>query len=195
MPISINDLHDAFLAGSTDKLSSLCEYVSGELSNDRSVRAYSAFAKCGEILRLYKKNADELLTKFNKNAAHSFFSKLLMGKNEFYNNAIHDTYYADMDKAVDALKESLSLLPDEDSLRSQISAAAVRLLMEPTEKEKPDMRYLLSADDAYALRLLPFISKEELISLKEEYLRYYPKKRDRLPNQEKLLAEIQSLIG
>ena len=195
MPITINDLHNAFLAGSTDKLSSLCGYVSAELSDDRSVRVYSAFAKCGETLRLYKKNADELLIKFNKNAAHSFFSKLLMGKNEFYNNVIHETYYADMDKAVDALKEALMLLSDEDPLRSQISAAAVRLLMEPTEKEKPDMRYLLSADDAYALRLLPFISREELIALKEEYLGYYPKKRDRLPNQEKLLKEIQSLIG
>ena len=166
MPITINDLHNAFLAGSTDKLSSLCGYVSAELSDDRSVRVYSAFAKCGETLRLYKKNADELLIKFNKNAAHSFFSKLLMGKNEFYNNAIHETYYADMDKAVDALKESLMLLSDEDPLRSQISAAAVRLLMEPTEKEKPDIIALSALMTTTMIRMPEVIEQAKLSAIK-----------------------------
>jgi hypothetical protein len=100
-----------------------------------------------------------------------------------------------MDRAVDALKDAVQSLPEGDALRSEISAAAVRLLMEPTPKEKPDMRYLLSADDGYALRLLPFISTEELAALKEEYLSYYPKKKNRLPNQENLLNEIKKLIG
>ena len=191
----LTQLHELFLSGNTEKLSSLCDILSNLSEQEPYLPVYSAFAKCAETLRLYKKNAEELLFKFNKNATHSFFSKLIMGKNEFYNNPIHETYYADMDKAVDALKDALQDLSEDDPLRSQISAAATRLLMEPTEKEKPDMLFLLSADDAYALRLLPFICKQELAALKDEYLSYYPKKKNRLPNQENLLNEIQKLIG
>ena len=195
MSVSLEELRSLFKTGNTEELNRLCNSFAAQTSDNEYLPVFSAFASCGEILRQYKKNTDDLLFKFNKNATHSFFSKLVLGKNEFYTNPIHETYYQDMDRAVDALKEAVQSLPEGDALRSEISAAAVRLLMEPTPKEKPDMRFLLTADDAYALRLLPFISTEELAALKEEYLSYYPKKKNRLPNQENLLNEIKKLIG
>gem|GEM_PF-3683367 len=52
------------------------------------------------------------------------------------------------------------------------------------------MRFLLSADDTFAQRLLAYMNREDILDAKNDYLAAYPKKRDRLPNQEKLLREM-----
>ena len=85
-------------------------------------------------------------------------------------------------------------MPEEYPLIQELAAAAVRLLLEPASEELKEMRYLLSADDTFAELLLRFMDKTDLEETKAAYLAAYPKKKDRLPNQEKILASIEKLL-
>lgn len=195
MSVTLDMLHKLFLESDTEKLFSSCRSYMNENPDDPKAKAYAAFARCGEILRTYKKDAEELLFSVNKKAERAFFSKLFIGKNEFYTNPVHDKYFSDIETAVDSLRDALKDLPEEDTLRSELAESFTRMLLVPATKEQKDMRFLFSADDTFASRLIPLIKKEGLKSLREEYLRAYPKKRDRLPNQENLLKELQESIS
>lgn len=194
MSISYDMLHELFLAADTEKLSSLCRSFLNGNPDDPKGEAYAAFAKCAEILRVYKEEADDLLLNFNKKAGHALFSKLFIGKDEFYTNPIHEKYYSDIETAIDSLKAALARLPEED-LRSELAESFMHMLLAPNAKEQKEMRFLLSADDTFGSRLIPFINKEGLESLRDEYLQSYPKRKNRLPNQENLLKELQEQIS
>ena len=186
----ISQLRELFSSGDTAKLRSASKNALDALPGDPDVLAYLAFADTAEVIRLYKQNAEELLRVSYDKGARTFFSKLLLGKDSFYTDSMHERYFADIEKAVDGLVLALERLPEENGLCGSLSAAACRLLLEAAPKEQDSMRFLLSADDTFAQRLIAYMTREDILAARNDYLAAYPKKRDRLPNQEKLLREM-----
>ena len=117
----LEKLHSSFISGNTEELSGLCRTTLKEVPGDVSTLAYQAYARCAEILRVYKKDAGELLSQSNEKATHWLVSKVFLGKNDFFSDSIHDTYFSDIEKAIDAFKASLQNLPEEDPASSASS--------------------------------------------------------------------------
>ena len=193
----MSELHDklreCFDSGDTELLSARSAEAAAELPDDPQIAAYSAFAVLAEVIRIYRKEALDLFVRTRKKGASVFLSRFFLGKDEFFNDGIHGRYYADLETSIEDLHAKLDALPEKDSLRGDLSAAAVERVLDPAPKERKEMIILLSADDAFPLSLLPFCRKEDLAAMRDRYLAHYPR-RDRLPNQLTLLKEMEKLI-
>lgn len=189
LPVILRELFDS---GNSERLVSATKDALEMLPGDPDILAYRAFAETAEVIRVYKRDAEELLRQSYDKGTRTFFSKLLLGKDTFFTDSMHERYFADVEKAVDGLVLALERLAEGNELRRCLSAAACKLLLEGAPKEMDSMRFLLSADDTFAQRLLTYMSKEDILAAKSDYLAAYPKKRDRLPNQEKLLREMNA---
>lgn len=190
----LDQLRELFDSGDTENLAARCKDALESAPGDLSLLSYSAYATIAETLRIYQKGADELYIKTSNKGARSFISRIVLGRDEFYTDSIHERYYADIEKAIDELYLALERMPAEEPLRAVLAASAVRKVLKAAPRDRREMRFLLSADDGFILKLLPFCSKEDLTAIRDEYLWEYPKKWDRLPNQEQLLKTIAGLL-
>lgn len=187
-------LENLFSIGDTETLLGSATTALREFPDDPEILAYRAYAKFAETIRLYKAECEDLIRKSSEKAANFLFKRVFLGRDEFYSDKIHEQYYKQIEEDTDSLIAALVAMPEEYPLIQELAAAAVRLLLEPASEELKEMRYLLSADDTFAELLLRFMDKTDLEETKAAYLAAYPKKKDRLPNQEKILASIEKLL-
>ncbi len=190
----LDQLRELFDSGDTENLAACCKDALESAPGDLPLLSYNAYATIAETRRIYQKGADELYIKTSNKGARSIISRIVLGRDEFYTDSIHERYYADIEKAIDELYLALERMPAEEPLRADLAAAAVRKVLKAAPRDRREMRFLLSADDGFILKLLPYCSKEDLTAIRDEYLWEYPKKWDRLPNQEQLLKTIAGLL-
>ena len=190
----LDQLRELFDSGNTEELAARCKAELELEPGDLQLLSYQAYSSIAEILRIYKNGANELYIKTSNKGTRSFISRIILGRDEFYTDSIHERYYADIEKAIDELYLVLERMPSDDPLRADLAAAAVKAILKAAPKDRSEMRFLLSADDGFILKLLPYCRKEDLASIRDDYLWEYPKKWDRLPNQEQLLKTIAGLL-
>ncbi|MBQ8995811.1 MAG: hypothetical protein IJ091_08335 [Oscillospiraceae bacterium] len=195
MSDKLDQLKEILLSGNTAALEREADRALDTYPGDLQVLAYLEYAKLGETLRNYKVHAAKLWEEVSKKGTKSFFSRVILGKDEFYTSTLHSDYFQNMETAVNQLETAFQRLDKEDPVVQDLSYEAVRLLIEGAAEDEEHMRFLLSADDTYAMKLLPYVRKESLRELRDNYLKTYPKKSKRLPNQENLLKEMKNLIG
>ena len=180
--------------GNTQELLQQTASLSQEDAQEAAVQALHAYAQCIETLRIYLERANALYAQTRKKGAAALLNRMFLGKDEFYSDSIHANYYQDIQANIEQLADALSHLSQENSLRSRLSFQVAQALTRAVPEEQKEMRFLLSADDGFVQQLLPFLDQASLNTLLGSYLTQYPKKRDRMPNQEQLLQALQQLI-
>ena len=196
MSYSIDEFRSALLEGDLGKLDALCRGALREDSADLHVRAYGAYVRCGAVLEQYLEDTARLLKdKHSDNSARTFLNRVFLGKDEFYTDQVHEKYYKDMETATGALAKAIRALPAGDADGKRLAAAAIRLLIRKDPGDRKEMRFLLSADDTYAVPFAALASPGDLATLAAEFEADYPRKRDRLPNQETLLQKMRALAN
>lgn len=112
--------------------------------------------------------------------------KFLLGNSTPSDRKADTGFYYGVEKTVEELCRSLT----EDD--GHIAEAAVRLMVLEAEGSDPSSTLMIEATQALAIPLLPHLSPSARAEIAREYEARYPKKRQRAPRQNELLAALKS---
>ena len=120
------------------------------------------------------------------NGAFHGLHKFLLGNSTSGDRKADTGFYYGVEKTVEELRRSLT----EDD--GHIAEAAVRLMALEAEGSDPSSTLMIEATHALAIPLLPHLSPSAPAAIAREFKARYPKKRQRSPRQNELLAALQS---
>lgn len=115
------------------------------------------------------------------------------GRGKAQKSPLHKQFYDDMEKAARSLSDELESSPDEDKALKAVDTI-LNYGREDFKSLEDNIRLTMIAIEALAIPLLPFVNKDELVIIKEEYAKKYPA-RERLPKQTELYQSMCELSG
>ena len=161
-----------------------------------SVVLYEATQIVNDILKrvsTYQANCTDLYEKTHKNISNPF-KKLLAGADEFSISEIHNNYFTVLDKLIKELDDHLSSI-SEAAVKSELARKAVDAVLQIPEEKLPFAIALnYSADDILTDALLKHMSQADLREVYDGFT-VPARKKQFYPNQKKLAAHMESLLG
>lgn len=167
------------------------ETADGVFERDRALGMLRSASEYFVTRESYLEEAAELAS---KRKAKSSLSRLFLGRDEYGDSPIHKQWFEDVERICGALAAEAEQCiggANEPLARSLALELARSLLAKKSEKQDGSLYWPTVAVEHFSIPLLRLIDTDRLRELCEAYGGYY-KRYDRLPNQDRVLAEMKS---
>lgn len=167
------------------------ETADGVFERDRALGMLRTAAEYFVTRQRYLEEASELAS---KRKAKSSLSRLFLGRDEYGESPIHQQWFEDVERLCSALASEAEECfgGANEPLARELALELVRsMLCKKSEKQDGSLYWPTVAVEHYSIPLLRCLETDWLRALCEEYGGYY-KRYDRLPNQDRVLAEMKS---
>lgn len=129
----------------------------------------------------------------SKRRAKSGLARLFLGRDEYADSPIHKQWFEDAERLCSSLAAQAGECLDgpNEALAQRLPLDIVRSLLDyKKEKDEGALYWPAVAVEHFAIPLLGLLQTDDLRALYDDYGSYY-KKYERLPNQERTLAEMK----
>lgn len=167
------------------------ETVDGVFERDRALGMLRSASEYFVTRASYLEEAFELAS---KRKAKNGLSRLFLGRDEYSESPIHKQWFEDVERICGALAAEAEQCiggPNEPLARELALELTRSMLAKKNEKQDGSLYWPTVAIEHFSIPLLRVIDTDRLRELCEAYGGYY-KRYDRLPNQERVLAEMKS---
>ena len=155
--------------------------------NEKTVRGAEDAALA--ILQKYEAYTDHMRALERKTTMLDTLKGWIMGGSVASRDKANQTFYQEVEVLVRELCAALETAETETASRSSAQAARVILAPRPV-KSTSASDWMLTAAQGHAIALIPYLEREVLQQLRDEYRKAYPK-RMMLPKQREVLAAME----